>query len=59
MELLIVIAIFTALGGWFVSQSDIALTNVFEKNHDDMYWIAAASIVSLLFIIVSIALGVI
>jgi hypothetical protein len=59
MQLLIVIIIFTAIAGWFISQSNIELANVFNKNHDDMHWIAAASMASLLFIIVSIALGII
>ena len=59
MELLIIIIIFTTLGGWFISQADIELANVFNKNHDDMHWIAAASMASLLFIIVSLALGII
>ena len=59
VELLIIIAIFTTIAGWFVLQSDIELANVFEKNHDDMHWIAAASIASLLFVIVSLALGII
>tara|TARA_R110001583_G_scaffold47516_1_gene148775 strand:+ start:482 stop:661 length:180 start_codon:yes stop_codon:yes gene_type:complete len=59
MQLLIVIIIFTAIAGWFISQSNIELANVFNKNHDDMHWIAAASMATLLFIIVSIALGII
>jgi ABC-type enterochelin transport system permease subunit len=56
MKLLIIIAIFTAIAGWFVSQSNIELANVFNKNHDDMHWIAAASMASLLFIIITIAI---
>ena len=59
MALLIVVAIFTALAVWFVSQSDTELKNVFERSHDDVHWIAAAAMASLLFIIVSLALGVI
>ena len=59
MEMVIIIAIFAAIAGWFVLQSDIELANVFEKNHDDMHWIAAAAMASLLFIIISIALGII
>ena len=59
MELIIIITIFTALGGWFILQSDIELANVFNKNYDDIHWIAAASMASLLFIVVSLALGII
>jgi hypothetical protein len=59
MELLIIIAILTAAACWFLLQSNIELENVFHKNHDDMHWIAAASMASLLFIIVSLALGII
>ena len=59
MELLIIIIIFTAMAGWFVLQSNIELTNVFNKSHDDMHWVAAASMACLLFIIVSIILGII
>ena len=59
MEMVIIIAIFTAIAGWFVTQSDTELANVFDKNHDDMHWIAAAAMASLLFIIISIALGII
>ena len=55
----IIVAIFTAIAAWFISQSDLELANVFEKNHDDMHWIAAAAMASLLFIIISIATGVI
>jgi hypothetical protein len=59
MELLIIITILTATACWFLLQSNIELANVFNKNHDDMHWIAAASMASLLFIIISLALGII
>ena len=59
MALLIIIAIFTVIAAWFVAQSDIAIANVFNKNHDDVHWIAAASMASLLFIIITIAIGII
>ncbi len=57
MGLIIIIATFTAIAGWFLSQSDIEIANVFNNNHDDMHWIAAASMASLLFIIITIALS--
>ena len=54
MKMVIIIAIFTAIAGWFITQSDTELANVFDKNHDDMHWIASAAMTCLIFFIIAL-----
>ncbi len=53
MELNIVIIILSAILGWFVLQGTIDSKRVFTHNQDDVHWIAAAAMTSLLFFIIA------
>ena len=48
MELIIIVALFSTIAGWFVLQSDVELSKVFDRNNDDMHWIAAAAMTTLI-----------
>ena len=48
MELNIVIIILSALLGWFVLQGTIDSKRVFTHDQDDVYWIAAAAMTTLI-----------
>ena len=51
MQLDIVVIILTAVLGWFVLQGTIDSKRVFTHNQDDVHWIAAAAITSLILFI--------
>ena len=48
MELNIVIIILSAILGWFVLQGIIDSKRVFTHDQDDVYWIAAAAMTTLI-----------
>ena len=52
MELNLVIIILSAILGWFVLQGLIAAERVITHNHDDVHWIAAAAMTSLLLFVI-------
>ena len=54
MELNIVIIILSALLGWFVLQGTIDSKRVFTHNQDDVHWIAAAAMTTLILFIIGI-----
>ena len=52
MELNIVIIILSAIAGWFILQGTIDSKRVFTHNQDDVHWIAAAAMTTLILFIV-------
>ena len=48
MELNIVIIILSAIAGWFALQGAIDIDKVSTHNQDDMHWIAAAAMTTLI-----------
>lgn len=54
MELNIVIIILSAIAGWFVLQGAIDAEKAITHNQDDMHWIAAAAMTTLILFIIGI-----
>ena len=52
MELNIVIIILSAILGWFVLQGTIDSKRVVTHNQDDMHWIAAAAVTTLVLFVI-------
>ena len=52
MELNIIIIILSAIAGWFALQGAIDVDKVTTHNQDDMHWIAAASMTTLILFII-------
>ena len=52
MELNIVIIILSAILSWFILQGTIDSKRVFTHNQDDVHWIAAAAMTSLILLII-------
>ena len=52
MELNIVIIILSAILGWFVLQGTIDSKRVVTHNQDDMHWIAAAAVTTLILFVI-------
>ena len=48
MELNIVIIVLSAILGWFILQGIIDANRVFTHDQDDIYWIAAAAMTTLI-----------
>lgn len=54
MELNIVIIILSAIAGWFALQGAINIDKVATHNQDDVHWIAAAAMTTLILFIIGI-----
>ena len=54
MELNIVLIILSTIAGWFALQGAISLDKVATHNQDDMHWIAAAAMTTLILFIIGI-----
>jgi len=52
MELNIVIIVLSAMLSWFVLQGTIDSKRVFTHKQDDMHWIAAAAVTTLILFII-------
>ena len=52
MELNIVIIILSAIAGWFILEGTIDSKRVFTHSQDDVHWIAAAAMTSLILFII-------
>ncbi len=52
MGLNIVIIILSAILAWFVLQGTVEVTRVFTHNQDDVHWMAAAAITTLILFII-------
>ena len=52
MELNIVIIILSAIAGWFILQGTIDSKRVFTHDQDDVHWIAAAAMTSLILFVI-------
>ena len=57
MELNFVIIVLLIILGWFVLQGVIASKLVFTHNQDDVHWIAAAAMTSIILFIIGIIFG--
>ena len=54
MELDIVVIILSAIAGWFVLQGIIDADRVFTHDLDDVHWIAAAAMTTLILFIIGL-----
>ena len=54
MELNIVIIVMSAILGWFVLQGTIDSKRVFTHDQDDVHWIAAAAVTTLILFIIGL-----
>ena len=54
MELNIVIIILSAIAGWFALQGAIDIDKVSTHNQDDMHWIAAAAMTTLILFMIGL-----
>jgi hypothetical protein len=53
----LVIIILSAIMGWFILEGIVNAKHVITRDQDDMHWIAAAAITSLLFFIIALSLS--
>ena len=54
MELNIVIIVLSAMLSWFVLQGTIDTKRVFSHNQDDVHWIAAAAMTTLILFVIGL-----
>ena len=54
MEFNVVIVILSAILGWFVLQGTIDSNRVFTHDQDDMHWIAAAAMTTLILFMIGL-----
>ena len=54
MEFNIVIVILSAILGWFILQGTIDSNRVFTHDQDDMHWIAAAAMTTLILFMIGV-----
>ena len=57
MEQNLVIIILSALMGWFILQGSLDANRVFTHDQDDVHWIAAAAMTSLILFIITLSLS--